>query len=151
MTNTTNNEQIYNIFSDVGIIIDILDNDNFLKIVETLTRIGVASINENKLFQSCHILHKRDDDGKSIYAIVHFKEMFKLDGKNSSINKQDIQRRNTIAKLLEDWNLLKITDNRHDFTKISMSLIKVLPYSKKHEWELIQKYKVGKKQNGSQV
>ena len=114
--------------------------EDFLKIKETLTRIGVASKKENKLFQSCHILHKK---GK--YYIVHFKEMFILDGKNTDISEEDFSRRNSIAFLLEEWKLLKIVDPDKFTTRASMSQIKVIPYKDKPQWELVPKYNLGKK------
>ena len=114
--------------------------DNFLKIRETLTRIGIASRKENKLFQSCHILHKQ---GR--YFIVHFKELFALDGKESNITSNDVERRNTVAGLLQDWGLLKIVDNTKAEPKVSLSQIKVVAYKEKNEWELVPKYNIGKK------
>jgi hypothetical protein len=115
--------------------------DNFLKIKETLTRIGVSSKTENKLWQSCHILHKR---GK--YYIVHFKELFLLDGLSSSIDENDVARRNTIAKLLEEWNLLEIIDqNKVDSAIAGINQIKIIPFKEKQNWELIPKYHIGKK------
>lgn len=114
-------------------------DDDFLKIKETLTRIGVASKKENILYQSCHILHKR---GK--YYIVHFKELFKLDGKSTNISESDIARRNTITNLLEEWELLDIVDqNKTDDPVSPLSQIKILPYSQKGEWELVPKYSIG--------
>ncbi len=133
------------LFSGVGVIVDIKDKENFLKIAETLARIGVPSKTAKRLYQSCHILHKRDNAGNPTYAIVHFKEMFKLDGKPSSLDKQDIARRNTVVKLLSDWNLIEVVDERVDYEYNSMSLIKVLAYSQKQNWELVEKYKVGNK------
>jgi hypothetical protein len=114
--------------------------DNFLKIRETLTRIGIASRKEQKLYQSCHILHKQ---GR--YFIVHFKELFALDGKESNITSNDIERRNTVAGLLQDWGLLKIVDNTKAEPKVSLSQIKVVAYKEKAEWELVPKYNIGKK------
>jgi hypothetical protein len=114
--------------------------DNFLKIRETLTRIGIASRKEQKLYQSCHILHKQ---GR--YFIVHFKELFALDGKESNITANDIERRNTVAGLLQDWGLLKIIDNSKAEQKVSLSQIKVVAYKEKAEWELVPKYNIGKK------
>ena len=105
--------------------------DNFLKVRETLTRIGISSRTENKLFQSCHILHKQ---GK--YFIVHFKELFALDGKESNIANNDIERRNTIAVLLQDWELLKIVKPEQAEPKASLSQIKVLSHKDKSSWEL---------------
>ncbi|MBH21640.1 MAG: translation repressor protein [Rhodobiaceae bacterium] len=114
--------------------------DNFLKVRETLTRIGISSRTENKLFQSCHILHKQ---GK--YFIVHFKELFALDGKESNIANNDIERRNTIAVLLQDWELLKIVKSEQAEPKASLSQIKVLSHKDKSSWELVPKYNIGKK------
>jgi len=129
------------IFSGHGIEIDIKEKDDFLKIRETLTRMGVSSRKENKLFQSCHILHKR---GR--YAILHFKELFLMDGLQSDITDNDLERRNTIVGLLEEWDLLEILDeNYDDLTKASLAQIKIIPHREKAEWELIPKYHIGKK------
>jgi len=114
--------------------------DNFLKVRETLTRIGIASRKEQKLFQSCHILHKQ---GR--YFIVHFKELFALDGKESNITSGDIERRNAIAGLLQDWELLKIITPTKAEPKASLSQIKVVSYKEKEDWELVPKYNIGKK------
>ena len=112
--------------------------DDFLKIRETLTRIGVASRKERKIFQSCHILHKQ---GR--YFIVHFKELFALDGKKSNIMTNDIERRNTISQLLSDWGLIELVGTIEN--KAPLSQIKVLPYKDKKEWILEPKYNIGKK------
>lgn len=136
------------LFGGVGIKVDILQYENFLKIKETLTRIGVVSNTSNSLFQTCHILHKRDVQGTSHYAVVHFKEMFKLDGKPSSIDRKDYQRRNKIAELLQQWNLIEIIDNDKDDLlqdTCSMRDIKVISNKDKHNWNLIPKYEIGKK------
>ena len=115
--------------------------DDFLKIRETLSRIGVASRKDKTLFQSCHILHKQ---GK--YYIVHFKELFALDGKKATLINNDIQRRNTIAVLLQDWNLIDIVDKETATSnKAPLSQIKVLPFKEKKEWILSAKYNIGKK------
>ena len=115
------------------------ENDDFLKLRETLTRIGVASRKDKTLYQSCHILHKR---GK--YYIVHFKELFALDGKESTISENDLARRNAIARLLEEWDLLSILDEEKSSTPLApMSQIKVLPHKEKSEWNLIAKYNIG--------
>ena len=133
--------------SDVQEIIDSMvwvhlkQPDDFLKIKETLTRIGVASKKDRKLYQSCHILPKR---GK--YAIVHFKELFKLDGKPSDFyeNEQDIGRRNTIVNLLEQWDLLTVEDSlKIESPRTDMSQIKIIPFKEKNEWELVAKYNIG--------
>ena len=114
--------------------------DDFLKVRETLTRIGVASRKYKTLYQSCHILHKQ---GK--YYIVHFKELFALDGKTSTLTSNDIQRRNTIALLLSDWKLIEIVGKIEPENKAPLSQIKVLPFKEKKEWKLSAKYNIGKK------
>lgn len=115
--------------------------DDFLKVRETLTRIGVASKKDKKLFQSCHILHKQNR-----YFIVHFKELFALDGKSTNFSEDDIARRNTIANLLCEWKLYKLTDPQKTKTPIApISQIKVLSHKEKSEWILEQKYNIGKK------
>ena len=114
--------------------------DDFLKVRETLTRIGVASRKDKTLYQSCHILHKQ---GK--YYIVHFKELFALDGKKSTLTSNDIQRRNTISLLLQDWNLIDIVKKEATEDKAPLSQIKVLPFKEKKEWTLSAKYNIGKK------
>jgi len=118
--------------------VELKESDDFLKVKETLTRIGVASRKDKILYQSCHILHKR---GK--YYLVHFKELFALDGKESSITESDIGRRNAISRLLAEWGLLKIISNNSDAPLAPMSQIKVLPYKEKEEWELVPKYNIG--------
>jgi len=118
--------------------------DDFLKVRETLTRIGVASRKDKTLFQSCHILHKQ---GK--YFITHFKELFALDGKNSTLTENDIQRRNTIALLLQDWNLIDVVNATLVENKAPLSQIKVLPFKEKNEWNLVAKYNIGKKPEDS--
>ena len=112
--------------------------DDFLKVRETLSRIGVASRKERKLYQSCHILHKQ---GR--YYIVHFKELFALDGKKTNLSENDIARRNTIANLLKDWGLINILGEVTDVAPLSQ--IKVLSFSEKSEWTLETKYNIGKK------
>ena len=114
--------------------------DDFLKIRETLSRIGVASRKERKLYQSCHILHKQ---GK--YYIVHFKELFALDGKDTNLNENDISRRNSIASLLGDWGLVEIVGSAEP--KAPLSQIKVIAFKEKDEWELETKYNIGKKRD----
>ena len=114
--------------------------DDFLKIRETLSRIGVASRKDKTLFQSCHILHKQ---GK--YYIVHFKELFALDGKKATLIENDIQRRNTIAILLQDWNLLTIVKPNDATNKAPLSQIKIIAFKEKSEWNLQAKYNIGKK------
>ena len=115
--------------------------DDFLKVRETLTRIGVASKKEKILYQSCHILHKQ---GK--YYITHFKELFALDGKPTDITENDIARRNTVANLLEDWELIKIvTKEQTKEPTVSLSQVKIISHKEKADWELVPKYNIGKK------
>ena len=114
-------------------------SEDFLKIKETLTRMGIPSVKDRKLYQSCHILHKR---GK--YYIVHFKELFKLDGKNTEIEEEDIQRRNLICSLLEEWELAILVNKDKIEDKLHIKKIKIIPFSKKEEWNLIAKYNIGK-------
>jgi len=117
------------------------EKDDFLKVRETLTRIGVAAKKENVLYQSCHILHKQ---GR--YYIVHFKELFSLDGKPSSIVENDIARRNTIANLLEEWGLIKVVNPERTKEPVApLSQIKIIAHKDKHDWELVAKYNIGKK------
>ena len=114
--------------------------DDFLKVRETLTRIGVASRKERKIYQSCHILHKQ---GK--YYIVHFKELFALDGKNANITQNDVQRRNRIAQLLSDWGLVRLVDDSQVNELSPLNQIKVISFKEKGEWTLESKYNIGKK------
>lgn len=117
------------------------EEEDFLKVKETLTRIGIASKKEKKLFQSCHILHKRGQ-----YYIVHFKELFALDGKPTDFTEEDIARRNTIAGLLEEWGLFRIQDSdRFSSPKSPMNQIKVLSHKEKTDWILESKYSIGSK------
>ena len=132
---------------DTLLEVRIAEEEDFLKIKETLTRIGVASKKEKKLYQSCHILHKR---GK--YYIVHFKELFLLDGKQSDFTEEDRGRRNTIAGLLEEWNLFDIVDrDKHQEPKAPLSHIKILPHKEKSEWQLESKYSIGKRKTNAKV
>jgi hypothetical protein len=118
------------------------EQDDFLKVRETLTRIGVASKKDSILYQSCHILHKQ---GK--YYIVHFKELFALDGKPSDISENDLSRRNAITKLLQDWGLVKVVNNKQIETPepIFLSQIKIISHKEKNDWDLVPKYNIGKK------
>ena len=128
---------------DIGEMIEITlkEPDDFLKVKETLTRIGVASRKEKTLYQSCHILHKQ-----SKYYIVHFKELFALDGKPYNFSDTDVARRNTISNLLEEWSLVKLVDQEK--TKdptLPLNQLKILSFSEKEEWTLTPKYNIGKK------
>ena len=116
--------------------------DDFLKVRETLSRIGVASRKERKLYQSCHILHKQ---GR--YYIVHFKELFALDGKRANLTENDIARRNTISKLLSDWGLVELIKSLNESDMAPLSQIKVLSFGEKSEWTLETKYNIGKKKD----
>jgi hypothetical protein len=133
-----------NVFNGLGIEVELNPND-FLKVVETLTRIGVVTRNKEdgqnrKLIQSCHILHKR---GK--YAILHFKELFLLDGKDADFSENDEMRRNTIARLLEEWELIKIVDKSQlEAGFVSLNKVRILPYSEKKNFVLESKYTIGK-------
>ena len=128
--------------------VQLKEPDDFLKVRETLTRIGVASRKDKKLFQSCHILHKQ---GR--YFIVHFKELFALDGKEANLTDNDIERRNTIAQLLSDWGLIAIINTTVAEKRAPLSQIKVLSFKEKGEWDLQAKYNIGKKveDEGTQV
>ena len=120
--------------------VQLKEPDDFLKVRETLTRIGVASRKDKKLFQSCYILHKQ---GR--YFITHFKELFALDGKEANLTENDIERRNTIAQLLGDWGLIAIVNTEVAENKAPLSQIKVLSFKEKDEWDLQAKYNIGKK------
>ena len=120
--------------------VQLKEPDDFLKVRETLTRIGVASRKDKKLFQSCHILHKQ---GR--YFIVHFKELFALDGKQANFSDNDAERRNTIAQLLSDWGLIALLNKSIAEKKAPLSQIKVLSFKEKGEWDLQAKYNIGKK------
>ena len=128
--------------------VQLKEPDDFLKVRETLTRIGVASRKDKKLFQSCHILHKQ---GR--YFIVHFKELFALDGKEANLTDNDTERRNTIAHLLSDWGLIAIINTSVAEKRAPLSQIKVLSFKEKGEWDLQAKYNIGKKveDEGTQV
>ena len=127
------------IFRGVGVEVTLPTPDSFLKIKETLTRIGISSRKDKKLFQSCHILHK-----KGRYAILHFKELFILDGKHNTFTEEDHARRNTIVNLLEEWELVKIVDAEKTKDPIaSLNQIKIISYKEKDDWELTVKYNIG--------
>lgn len=136
-------ENVQELFDGYGIPVEINDDD-FLKIKETLTRMGVGSYKNKVLFQSCHILHKR-----GYYAILHFKELFALDGREANLDETDIIRRNTVAKLLEEWGLLKIIEDTElpVFDTLRHNLI-IVPYAQKSEWELKSKYNIGVRKYG---
>tara|TARA_R100001463_G_scaffold87349_1_gene142027 strand:- start:381 stop:821 length:441 start_codon:yes stop_codon:yes gene_type:complete len=137
---TTTVEPTVNWSQDQMVEVFLNEPDDFLKVRETLTRIGVASRKEKKLYQSCHILHKQ---GK--YYIVHFKELFALDGKRANLTVNDVQRRNRIVRLLCDWGLVSVLDEERVSDIAPLNQIKVLAYKDKGEWILEQKYNIGKK------
>ena len=120
--------------------ITLSEPDDFLKVRETLTRIGVASRKDKKLFQSCHILHKQ---GR--YFIVHFKELFLLDGKKANLEENDVARRNTITTLMSDWGLVEIQNNEEAKPLAPLRQIKIIPFKEKDQWELCTKYNIGNK------
>lgn len=131
------------VFNGVGIEITLEHEDDFLKVRETLTRIGIASRRDNKLYQSCHILHK-----KGRYAILHFKELFALDGRETNFSEDDVARRNTIANLLYEWNLVDLVDPvKSSKPEAPLSHIKILPFKEKENWELIAKYSIGNRRH----
>jgi hypothetical protein len=137
MTNVSDLEIAWS--PELMIEVSLREPDDFLKVRETLTRIGVASRKEKKLYQSCHILHKK---GK--YYIVHFKELFALDGKRANITQNDLQRRNRIAQLLFDWGLITINTALESDDLAPLNQIKVIAYKEKDEWNLESKYNIGK-------
>lgn len=133
-------EQYYDWVPDCMLEVTLPDPDSFLKVKETLTRIGIASKKDKRLFQSCHILHKQ---GK--YFIVHFKELHALDGKYSSLTFEDVDRRNAIASLLEEWELLKMVKPVDVDRKAVLSTIKIVSFKEKGSWNLVPKYTIGNK------
>ena len=138
MTNTIEPQVEWSPSMMVEVVLN--EPDDFLKVRETLTRIGVASRKEKKLYQSCHILHKQ---GR--YYLVHFKELFALDGKHANLTVNDVQRRNRIARLLSDWGLITLVDEDSALDIAPLNQIKVLAYKDKGDWILEQKYNIGKK------
>lgn len=127
------------IFKGLGIEITLAESDDFLKVKETLTRIGVSSARDKTLYQSCHILHKR---GR--YVILHFKELFILDGKPSSISEEDIGRRNTIVGLLKQWGLVTLlNEDEIEQPTVPINKIKIISFSEKNDWDLVAKYTIG--------
>ena len=146
MTNQTIEPQV-NWSPDMMVEVILNEPDDFLKVRETLTRIGVASRKEKKLYQSCHILHKQ---GR--YYITHFKELFALDGKHANLTINDVQRRNRIARLLSDWGLISVVDEESILDIAPLNQIKVLSYKDKGDWILEQKYNIGsKKKRGEET
>ena len=126
------------VFNDVGVHIKLFDDEDFMVVRETLTRMGVSPKGKNILYQSCHLVHK---DG--IYVVAHFKELFALDGLPSNVSTEDIQRRNAIVKLLEDWDLLEVIDKEKIKDQMPLTGMKIIKYGEKDNWELIPKFNPG--------
>lgn len=127
------------IFNGVGVEIKLKNSDDFLKVKETLTRIGVLSLKNNTLYQSCHILHKR---GR--YVILHFKELFVLDGKNADLTEEDYIRRDSVANLLDEWGLIEVVD-KSKLNNLDLKQLKIVPFKEKNKWKLETKYSIGRK------
>jgi hypothetical protein len=144
-----NNKESYDIFRGVGVEVELNGPDAFLKIRETLTRIGIASRKEKTLYQSCNLLHKYDRElEKSRFVILSFKELFLLDGKAANITEDDINRRNRIAKLLEEWGLVKVLEREKVDNIEGSPYIKIIPFRDKDDWNLVAKYTIGNKKRG---
>lgn len=126
------------VFNDVGVHIKLFDDEDFMVVRETLTRMGVSPKGKNILYQSCHLVHK---DG--VYVVAHFKELFALDGLPSNVSTEDIQRRNAIVKLLEDWDLLEVIDKEKIKDQMPLTGMKIIKYGEKDNWELIPKFNPG--------
>jgi len=127
-----------NVFKDVGVHIKLFDEEDFMVVRETLSRIGVSPKGKNILYQSCHLVHKN-----GVYVVAHFKELFALDGLPSNISEDDIKRRNAIVKLLEEWELVEIIDKHKVEQSMPLSGLKIIKYSEKDNWELIPKFNTG--------
>lgn len=141
MGDERNDEKFVSVDLDSLAEVELADDEDFLKVRETLTRIGIASRKEKTLFQSCHILHKR---GK--YYIVHFKELFSLDGKVSNFNENDLGRRNTIVNLLAEWGLLSLVDVKKSAEPVvPLGQVKIITHKDKNDWNLVAKYNIGNK------
>ena len=126
------------IFNNVGVHVKLLDDEDFMVVRETLSRIGVSPKNKNILYQSCHLIHKNE-----VYIVAHFKELFSLDGLPSNISEDDIKRRNTIISLLEEWELLEVVDKEKIKEKMPINGIKVIKHSERDEWDLVPKFNPG--------
>lgn len=126
------------IFKNIGVHINLLDEEDFMVVRETLSRIGVSPKGKNILYQSCHLIHKNN-----VYIIAHFKELFALDGLPSNLSEDDIKRRNAIVKLLEDWELLEVIDKQKIENKMPINGIKIIKYDEKDNWDLIPKFNPG--------
>jgi len=126
------------VFKDIGVHVKLFDEEDFMVIRETLTRVGVSPKNKKILYQSCHLVHKND-----VYVIAHFKELFALDGLPSNVSAEDIQRRNAIVKLLEEWELVEVIDKDKLLDAMPVSGLKIIKHSEKNNWELIPKFNTG--------
>jgi hypothetical protein len=126
------------VFNNVGVHIKLLDSEDYMVIKETLSRIGVSPKGKKVLYQSCHLIHKND-----VYIIAHFKELFSLDGLPSNTSEEDIKRRNTIVKLLEDWELLEVIDKEKIKNTLPINALKIIKYEEKDNWDLIPKFNPG--------
>lgn len=126
------------VFNDVGVHINLFDDEDFMVVRETLSRIGVSPKGKNVLYQSCHLIHKDD-----VYIIAHFKELFVLDGLPSNTTEEDLKRRNTIVKLLEDWELLEVVDKDKIKDQMPINGIKIIKHTERNNWELVPKFNPG--------
>ena len=126
------------IFNNVGVHVKLFDDDDFMVVRETLTRMGISPKGKNVLYQSCHLIHKNE-----VYVIAHFKELFELDGLPSNVSTEDIQRRNAIIKLLEEWELLKVIDTDKIEDRMALTGLKIIKYGEKEQWELVPKFNPG--------
>lgn len=126
------------VFNDVGVHINLFDDEDFMVVRETLSRIGVSPKGKNVLYQSCHLIHKND-----VYIIAHFKELFALDGLPSNTTEEDLKRRNTIVKLLEDWELLEVVDKDKIKDQMPINGIKIIKHTERNNWELVPKFNPG--------
>lgn len=127
-----------NVFNGVGVQVKLFDDDDFMVVRETLSRIGVSPKGKNVLYQSCHLVHKND-----VYIVAHFKELFALDGLPSNISEDDIRRRNAIIKLLEEWELLEVLEKEKTNDAMPLSGLKIIKHSEKDKWDLIPKFNTG--------
>jgi hypothetical protein len=126
------------IFNNVGVHVKLLDDEDFMVVRETLSRIGVSPKGKKVLYQSCHLIHKN-----GVYILAHFKELFALDGLPSNVSEEDIKRRNAIVKLLEDWELLEVVDKQKIENKMPINALKIIRYNEKDDWDLIPKFNPG--------
>jgi hypothetical protein len=126
------------IFNNVGVHVKLFDDDDFMVVRETLTRMGISPKGKNVLYQSCHLIHKNE-----VYVIAHFKELFGLDGLPSNVSTEDIQRRNAIIKLLEEWELLEVVDTDKIEDRMALTGLKIIKYGEKEQWELVPKFNPG--------